>query len=77
MNRSTETRLKKLETVTDEQVSSIIVAFDRADAEKKLAQYKGDREPIVVVTGVPRDNMAKMLKRVEESGRSILDRNVP
>lgn len=74
MNRSTETRLRKLETVTDEQVSSIIIASDQAEADQKLKLYKGSQPPLVILTGVPRDNIAKLMQRVAEHGRSIHDK---
>ena len=56
MNRSTETRLQKLEDATLDQISSIIVACDQAEAKKKLKLYKGDQPPLVILTGVPRYN---------------------
>jgi hypothetical protein len=78
VNRTNETRLRKLESVKGAtQRGGLIVAYDRAEADRKLAEarangFKG--EPLVILTGVPRaDQRGWLLNEVATRGRKITD----
>jgi hypothetical protein len=78
VNRTNETRLRKLETRNGStQRGGFIVACDKAEADQKLAEtrangFKG--EPIVILTGVPRaDQLGWLLNEVATRGRKITD----
>jgi hypothetical protein len=79
MNRATETRLRKLETVIDpkDRPSLFIVACDQAEADCKLAEARKaglEGEPTIVLTGVRcADQLGWLLAHIAEHGRKIYD----
>ena len=48
LNRGIESRLRKLEAEDQEKAVHIIWARNQADADRKLAEYKGKEEPMLV-----------------------------
>jgi malonyl CoA-acyl carrier protein transacylase len=75
MNRTKETRLRKLEAVKGTtQRGNLIVACDRAEADRKLAEARAngfEGEPMVMLTGVPRAELGRLLNEVATRGRKI------
>jgi hypothetical protein len=81
MNRATETRLRKLETVIDpkDKPALLIIAYDEPEAHRKLVEAREAGlagEPTIVITGVPNpayNTIGAMLQRVAQHGRKIYD----
>ena len=48
LNRGIESRLRKLEAEHQEKAVHIIWVDNQADADRKLAEYKGKEEPMLV-----------------------------
>lgn len=48
LNRGIENRLKKLEAETEDRAVHIIWADNQAEADRKLAEYKGREKPMLV-----------------------------